>query len=394
MAHLSLSLLGPFQAWTADGVFQPFRTVKERALLAYLVVENGQLHHREDLAELLWPDRSEGVARNNLRQALYGIRQGVGEIAFETIFTVTTDGVRFDLNESVWLDLAAFDLHLKSIQLHQHAQPGSCPQCIQHLRDAVEIYRGGFLEDVYLEKNPEFQKWVSFRREKYLRQYIEALDALIGEYEGLGDYVHAALYLQRQVQEQNDIVNESQYRRLMTVLAKSGRASAALEEYETCQRKVKELTGKEVEEKTSILAERIREGHFDPSRSVTSPVPHNLPEQLTSFIGREMELTLINQALESTSCRLISLIGLGGVGKTRLAIQTAKMNLRIFPDGVYFIPLDTVQSAGSLCDFIGWVVGLAPGAQKDMAELLLDYLRPRRILLVLDEFEHHLDEKE
>src|SRR5512142_2859007 len=135
MAYLSLSLLGPFHAWTANGVLQPFRTLKERALLAYLVVENGQMHRREMLAEFFWPGRPEGIARNNLRQALYGIRQGIGETGFDAIFTVTAEEVRVDLSEAIWLDLAAFDIHLKAAQQHHHSSTGACPYCLQHLRD-------------------------------------------------------------------------------------------------------------------------------------------------------------------------------------------------------------------------------------------------------------------
>jgi predicted ATPase/DNA-binding SARP family transcriptional activator len=394
MTHLSLSLLGPFQAWTADGVLQSFRTAKERALIAYLAVENGHLHHRETLAEMFWPERSDGVARNNLRQALYGIRQGIGESAFDVIFTITGEEVGFDLSEQVWLDLTAFHLHLKSVQQHLHVQPGPCPDCMQHLHDAVEIYRGDFLEDISLEKNQNFHEWAEFRREQFFREQTQALEALINEYEGLDDYFHAAFYMQRLVQDRRDRVNENLYRRLMTFLAKNGRTGAALEEYEICRRKVLESTSGELEEKTILLADQIREGRFDPGPLVTRPIPHNLPQQLTSFIGREMELTKINYALESSSCRLITLVGLGGVGKTRLAIQSANMNLRLFPDGVYFLPLDTVQSNSTLCEIIGRVVGLVPGAQKEMSELLLDYLRSRRVLLLLDDFEHRLDGKD
>ena len=76
MTQLSLSLLGPFQAWTADGILRPLRTAKERALLAYLVVENGQNHRREKLADLFWPDRiyryNRGCAGRFKRSCLAG----------------------------------------------------------------------------------------------------------------------------------------------------------------------------------------------------------------------------------------------------------------------------------------------------------------------------------
>jgi DNA-binding SARP family transcriptional activator/predicted ATPase len=392
MAYLSISLLGPFHAWKANGVLQPFRTLKERALLAYLVVENGQMHRRETLAELFWPGRPEGIARNNLRQALYGIRQGIGEAGFDAIFTITADEVQANLSEQIWLDLAAFEIHAKAAQQHQHPAGGTCPYCLQHLREAVEIYRGSFLEDIYLDKNQEYQDWAVFRREQYMRLLIQSLEALTGEYERMGDYAQAALYAGRQVQL--DDLKESLYQRLMVLLARTGRINAALEAYEACRRKFREVLNSELDEKTVALAEQIRAGEIDPGPASGQAVMHNLPEQLTPFIGREMELTHLTGALENPSCRLISLVGLGGVGKTRLAIQTARLNLPLFPDGLYFISLDTALSVDQLNEAIGRGVGLVPGADQSMGQVLIEYLHPRHILLVLDDFQHSTEGKE
>ncbi len=388
MSHLSLSFLGPFQAWTADGTLQPFRTLKERALLAYLTVESNEAHRRETLALLFWPDRPEGIARNNLRQAMFGIRQGIGEAAFDRIFTVSNEEVRVNIQDQVWLDVAAFELHLKAVSLHNHEGSGFCSYCTQHLRDAVEIYRGNFLEDVLLEKNHEFQEWVEVQRDQYFRMQMQALDALVNAYERAGNYMQAITYARRCVQM--DDLKEHLYRQLMILLAKTGQANMALEAYETCRRKIKENMGRDLDEQTVELGVQIRSGHFDSSKAARA-IFHNLPEQLTPFIGREMELIQITNALESPACRLVSLVGLGGVGKTRLAIQAAYMNLRRFSDGVYFIPLDTIQSSGPLSDIIGRVIGLAPGANQDMSQLVIDYLRQMQALLVLDEFEHFVD---
>lgn len=392
MTHLSLSFLGPFQAWTADGILQPFRTLKERALLAYLAIENDQMHRRETLAELFWPDRPEGIARNNLRQALYGIRQGIGGAGFDQIFSVTNDEVRVNLSEQVWLDMAAFEVHLKAAQQHNHEQSALCPYCIQHLRDAVEMYRGNFLEDVFLDKNSEFQEWIAYRRELYYRMQMQSLEALVTAYERVGDYIQASIFARRQVQL-NDL-KESLYCKLMILLARTGRANAALEEYETCRRKLREALGSDLDESTVLLSEQICAGKFDPGSETARAIFNNLPEQLTAFVGREMELHKISHALENPAYRLVSLVGLGGVGKTRMAIQAACMNLRLFPDGVYFVPLEPVQLTGQLHDLIGRVIGLAPGADQQMGNLLVDYLRPRQILLVLDGFEYHLERKE
>lgn len=391
MPYLSLSLLGPFQAWNVNGSMKSFRTIKERALLSYLVVENGRVHRRDALAELFWPDRPEGVARNNLRQALYGIRQAIGEAGFEAIFSVTGEDVQVNISDGIWLDLTAYNIHLKASQEHNHEVSGPCPSCMQHLRDAVELYRGSFLEDVTLDNNQEFQDWLEFHRDQFLRLQIQALEVLVLEFERMGDYTQAIEYAENLTRL--DDLKESLSRRLMTLLAKAGRGGAALEWFETYQRKAQDLFGTPPSEDLMELARQIRLGQFEPGPAIVAAAPHNLPEHLTPFIGREMELSRLAQLMSSAGCRLISIVGLGGVGKTRLAVQATKMVLRQFPDGIYFISLETVASPEQLIESIGQGLGLVPGAKQDMRTVLLGYLRLKHILLILDNFEHLQESK-
>jgi predicted ATPase/DNA-binding SARP family transcriptional activator len=389
MTQLSLSLLGAFQAWTGNGEQQSFRTLKERALLAYLAVEHGHAHRREALASLLWPDRAEGVARNNLRQALYGLRQVIGETAFDNIFTITSSEVIFNLSDQVWLDTAAFDVHLRTFQAHVHHTDGPCPYCLQHVRDAVEIYRDQFLKDIQPDKNPEYQKWVAVRREQFFSSQVQALRSLIEMQEKMGEDAQAAAYALRLVQI--DDFNESNYRLVMTLLARVGRHNDALEQYEICQRKLHEGADIEPGEETKALAEQIQQGRFHQSQNPAQLYAHNLPVQLTPFIGREMELANLTRLMENPSCRLISIIGPGGVGKTRLAVQTALMHLHSFPDGVCFVPLDAVNSADHLAESISRTIGLVPAGGQDLQEALFDFIRLKRVLLVLDNLEHLLE---
>jgi len=391
MAYLSLSLLGPFQAWTSNGSLQLFRTLKERALLSYLVVENSRAQRRDSLAALFWPDRPEGVARNNLRQALYGIRQAIGGTEFDAIFTVTSDDILVNINEQLWLDLAAYDIHRKASQIHNHDLTGPCPYCMQHLRDAVEIYRGSFLEDVDLENNEPFQEWVTEKRETYRLLQIHSLEYLTYEYERMGDFSQAAVYAI--MQARLDVLREAGYRRLITLLARAGRRGTALEWYETYRRKLAELPGQVVSPEMAELAEQVLQGRFDPGISDIYPTFHNLPEYLTPFVGRESELTRISNALESSGCRLVTIAGLGGAGKTLLAVQAARLALRSFQDGVFFVALETIPTSDLLIDTIGRTIGLVPGPQQEMRSALLGYLRLKHILIVLDNFEHLLDAK-
>jgi predicted ATPase/class 3 adenylate cyclase len=116
--------------------------------------------------------------------------------------------------------------------------------------------------------------------------------------------------------------------------------------------------------------------------------PHNLPIQATPFLGREEELKEVIKLIENPSCRLITLIGPGGIGKTRLAIQAAAERIESFSHGVFFIPLDPLTSADFLVSTIAEALKFSFYSKEDEKVQLLNYLREKQVLLILDNFEH------
>jgi predicted ATPase/DNA-binding CsgD family transcriptional regulator len=116
---------------------------------------------------------------------------------------------------------------------------------------------------------------------------------------------------------------------------------------------------------------------------------HNLPSQPTSFIGRENEIAEIVALLTEPACRLLTLIGPGGIGKTRLAVEVAR-RLKL-DDGAYFVPLQPLRSIDDIVTTIVDALPLQLHGSTDPQQQLLDYLRERHMLLILDNFEHLLD---
>jgi predicted ATPase/transcriptional regulator with XRE-family HTH domain len=127
-----------------------------------------------------------------------------------------------------------------------------------------------------------------------------------------------------------------------------------------------------------------------PPTPVSSPL-NNLPISLTPFVGRESELAAIDRLLNDPLCRLLTLIGAGGMGKTRLAIEAAARQGERFSGGICFVPLASLTSSTFLVQAIADALALSFQGQTEPRLQLLDHLSSRQVLLVLDNFEHLLD---
>jgi predicted ATPase/tetratricopeptide (TPR) repeat protein len=116
----------------------------------------------------------------------------------------------------------------------------------------------------------------------------------------------------------------------------------------------------------------------------------NLPAQPIPLVGRERELSDIADRLTDPTCRLLTLVGAGGSGKTRLAVETGAARVGDFEHGVFFLPLAGLGSGESIAPAIAQAIGLSFDGQADPEEQLLRYLRNKSLLLILDNFEHLL----
>ena len=129
---------------------------------------------------------------------------------------------------------------------------------------------------------------------------------------------------------------------------------------------------------------------FPPLKSLDNPdLPNNLPQQVTSFIGREKEIETVKTLLDKT--RLLTLTGSGGAGKTRLSLQVAADVLENYPDGAWLVELAPLADPALVAQTVAQVLGVREEAGKPLVQTLIDFLKAKRLLIVLDNCEHVLD---
>ena len=399
MKILRLCFLGGWQAWRSHRELN-LKGLKTRALLAYLAVESQQAHSRDSLLGLLWPDMLQDRARNNLRVTLANLRRGLacGEDDGPGRLLADRYGVQFGGAEGFWLDVAAFQGHLSSVRTHSHVALQECQPCRQAMSQAADLYQGEFLAGFHIPGCPAFDEWLLVQRERLHIQVIELLDRLTQLHTNAQELKAAEGYARRQIEL--DPLQESAHRQLMHLLASQGKRPAALAAYRSCHTVLLQELGVEPDAETVMLAQQIRAGSY-PAQTPAEPsnrvpwakaarreIALNLPANLTPFIGREEELALIGQRLVAGDYRLISIVGPGGMGKTRLAVEAARQNRHRFAHGVYFVSLASRQGADALAVAIADAIGLtfAEGEVTPRRQLL-EALGNRHLLLVLDNLE-------
>jgi len=364
---LHLTFLGGFQITRDGDPLHGFISAKTQALLCYLVV-TGREHQRRELAGLLWGEMPEAKALINLRQALTNLRRLLGEHLIITRHTVA-----FDQGSDYRLDVSEFLAAADAVQDQGRLEPG---------RKAAVLYRGDFLQGFHVSHAFAFEEWAAMQREWLHERAVRLFYELSHQYQRDEEYEKALLYLDRLLVLEP--WQEEAHRRRMELLARLGRYSAALKQYEICRRVLREELDVAPTAATTALYEKIRRWQHSGQQD------NRLPRQPTSFLGREEELSRLAAYLADPDERLITILGLGGVGKTRLALEAAHRSRRAFLDGVTFLPLASLSSPAHLPRALADALALAPHPPESLPASILAHLRTQERLIILDNFEHLL----
>ena len=349
-------LLGGFSVATEDGLVEEraWRLRKAKALVKLLALAPERRLHRERLADLLWPDRDAEAAANNLHQVLHAARRAIGPDALRL-----RDGV---VALEAQVDVDAFE----AAAVHARATGEAADY-----ESALDLHPGELLPE------DRYESWADARRAALLELHGALCIELAALY---GDDAPAVAALQRALVV--DPLAEPAHRALMRVYAATGRRQQALAQYQLLRQQLDAELAAEPDPETRALY-----------RELLAPEPAtdtrgNLPHPLTSFVGRERERGEIVRLLDRV--RMLTLIGPGGCGKTRLAIETLS-RIEPLPDGIWFVELAGLTDGALVAQATALAVGVPIPAQRSAQEALAAHLAGRQTIVVLDNCEHVID---
>ncbi|NDJ78884.1 MAG: AAA family ATPase [Chloroflexi bacterium] len=374
---LEIHTLGGLKIELDGHLLSGIATRKAEALLVVLA-HSGRPLSRETLAELFWPERPRAQALSSMRATLSRLRKRLSSYV-----TATQHTISINVDSPYWLDVLELEEQLAQVSA---TSPLSRAEA-DVLAHAAALYQGDFLEGFFVRGSPGFEAWARDERERLRRAIIEALRRLV-RYELEHDRIQAGILHAAQLLD-FDPLHEETHRHLMHLLALAGQRSEALHQFETCRQRLDEELGVEPDAETVHVYESIRSGEGLTVRPMTRP-RHNLPAQLTPFVGREHILSQLMALLAQD--RLVTLIGPGGIGKTRLALEFAAQRVPDFEQGVFFVALVGVSSPDSILSAIADAIGYQPQQdRRSLQQQLCDHLADQHMLLVLDNFEHLIE---
>jgi predicted ATPase/DNA-binding SARP family transcriptional activator len=384
---MQFRILGPLEV--AEGDCLVSLAGAQRALLALLLLSANEVVSADRLIDELWGEDVPESGRAALQVRVSQLRKALGADGERIATRAPGYLLRVDRDE---FDLYGFE------QLMSEADRAGPAEAAAKLRQALDLWRGAPLDDLAYASfaQPAIRRLEELRLTAFEKR-IEA-DLELGR--------DADLIAELETLVEAYPLREHLHAQLMLALYRCGRQADALAAYQRARRILVDQLGIEPSAPLRELEQAIlrQEASLDlvatnatrvagPSRPASSrprDTPHNLPAQLSSFIGRERQLSELRELL--TRARVITLTGPGGVGKTRLALQLAASQVDGSDDGPWFVDLAPLTDAALLAAKLAGVLGIREQPGQPLAQSLVASCRDRRVLLILDNCEHVIDE--
>jgi predicted ATPase/DNA-binding SARP family transcriptional activator/DNA-binding CsgD family transcriptional regulator len=354
-------------------------------LVKLLALAKDHRLHREQASGLLWPELDARAAANNLHHAIYVARRTLEPSsppgAASSYLRLRHGHLALRPNGLLWVDVDAFE---EAANTARHAREAAAYQA------ALYLYSGELLPQ------DRYEPWVEQRRAELRGLYLSLLVELAVLHEKHGEFESAIEALNRVVAGES--THEGAHARLMHLYALSGRRREALGQYEHLREALSREFGTEPEAASTLLQQEIWTGAFSPpfagppSEAPTSgekAARHNLPQARDSFVGREREAREVRRLLAMT--RLMTLTGVGGSGKTRLALKVASDLAGAHLDGAWLVELAPLSETELVPQAVASALGVPEQPGRPLLQTLGDALRPRKMLLVVDNCEHLVD---
>lgn len=376
---LRVVLMGGFEVNVAGRAVDPsaWRLSKAQDLIKVLALSPRRRLLRDQVLEIMWPDRDPASAVNNLHQVLYAARHAIGSAGGDghACLTLKAEAVQLCPDGRIEVDAWEFEAAAhEALATRRRAD----------LEKALELYVGELLPD------DRYADWASDRRESLVRLRANLLSELASRLEEAGVVTGAADVLARLVLQ--DPTDERAVRALMRVHALAGDRTAAMRQFENLQRVLREELDVSPEPATLTMLKAVTSGRISPPHDAEagSRPPTNLRPALTSFVGRTQELAELEVLTREN--RLVTLTGAGGCGKTRLAQEVGRRGLEHFSGGAFVVELAPVVQARDVPLETMRTLEVRRGPGETAPQAICRWIDGRRALLIFDNCEHVADE--
>lgn len=393
-----IELLGGLRVIQDGRVISRFQTQKTAALLAYIALHKGRSFPREFIAELLWPDGDPTAIRNRLNQAVSSLRRQLHPPGSEPGYVIDADHSKIAINpKTITTDIEVFQAAMRR---SQDADDETIE--MNSLIEAVNVYGGDFLDGYY-------EEWALLERVRLADLYTHALSRLIRLHADKGRLTEAIEIASKRLSL--DPLEERNHRALMRLYVMAGRPQSAMLQFEELDRALAS-DGRTPSAKAMKLLESAKESSSG-SGPIDQPLPmegtvlveedapeprpaakrptvepsSTLPRYVTNFVGREAELASLIEAIQQGH-RLVTLTGLGGIGKTRLAVEAAWRLSAEFAENVVFVSVQGLSKFDDVYAQISRAVRRVYGLTPDLDIEITDEVPAiGQFLMVVDNVE-------